>query len=124
MEVGESGIQRGDGGRAVITPGHYLGEQRFVVYRNLVADAKRGIHANALTLRKLQLGYGSYVGQEGVGVFGIDSGFNGVAIGPDVALAVGEGNVGGCQQLEFDDILSGEELGNAMFDLEAGGSSP
>ena len=71
-------------------PGDDLGHQGVVVGRDLVAAEDAAVDANVVALRLLELADGAGGGEEGDGVFRVDAGLNGVALGVDLLLGEGE----------------------------------
>ena len=100
----------------------HLGHHRVVVGRNAAALHQSVVNAHAVLQRGLGLPpqHAPGLGRKaGVGVFGIQAGFDGVALAGDLRLRGRQGFARSHAQLPRDQVQPGKHLGNRMLHLQA-----
>ena len=97
-----------------------LGDHRIVVGRDRVAGIEAGIDAHAQAARRVIVGDETRAGHECLGILGVDSALDGVALDHDVVLRETQGSTGGDADLLAHQVDARHRLGDRMLDLQAG----
>jgi len=111
--------QSRDGLFAGVTPGNKFAEEGIVFVGNGPAFVDAFVEANAGTAgRAARQNFAGRRKEIVVGIFGIEANFHGVAAGGDGLPSEREPVAGGDSDLKFDEIESGDLLGDGMLDLQ------
>src|SRR5882672_5177572 len=108
-----------DGRIPRVAVGDDLADHGVVERRHVVAGVDVAVDPNAGTAGRMPETDGPGRRHEGLGVLGVDAAFHRMAANLDVVLAVRQWLARGDEQLRFDDVDAGHELGHGMLDLNA-----
>ena len=95
-------------------------DQAVVVRRDAVALVNVAVHADAEAAGQVAAFNQAWAGDEVVRVFGIDAALESMAFDVDVFLLVLQRQTAGNADLFLYDVHAGNQLGNGVFDLDAG----
>ena len=102
-------------------PDEELGEHRVVVGRDFVALVDADVVADAIAGRRAEGLEDSGAREVALGrVLGVDAALDRVAVKGDLRLRERQRLAGGDRELQRDEVDVGDELGDAVLDLEAG----
>ena len=95
-------------------------DQAVVVRRDAVALVNMAVHADTEAAGQVAAFNQAWAGDEVVRVFGIDAALESMAFDVDVFLLVLQRQAAGNADLFLYDVHAGNQLGNGVFDLDAG----
>src|SRR5277367_2226057 len=118
-ETFEGTVHSGYGFGAVVAVGDYFGNQRIVIRRDHRVGVAGGVHANARAAGNAEGGDATRGGDKGLGIFGVNAAFDGVAAKFDGAEYVRKLFTRSYANLRFHQVHAGDHFGDRMFDLNA-----